>query len=144
MISETRDPDGLVLRVGHSADWEPEELGRALELLGVVFDDLTPEDWEHALGGTHVLASRDGQAIGHASLVQRRLLYREQALRTGYVEGVAVHPAHQRKGVGGRMMDVLEGMIRRAFELGALGASDEGAHFTASEAGCCGRVRCLP
>ena len=47
-------------------------------------------DWEHALGGMHALICHHGALIAHAAVVQRRLLYRDTALRCGYVEGVAV------------------------------------------------------
>ena len=58
-----------------TADLEPTELQQARRLLGIVFDDLTEADWEHALGGTHVLAWLDGEVIGHAALVMRRLVH---------------------------------------------------------------------
>ena len=120
------------LRVSTTADLEPGDLERARKLLGIAFDDLTESDWEHSLGGTHVLALHEGDVVGHAALVQRRLIHGGVALRAGYVEGVAVHPAHQRRGLGGRMMAVLERAILRAFEVGALGASDAGLPFYAS------------
>lgn len=131
LASEVRQASNdLRLRVGHTADLSHDELQNARLLLDLVFsDDMTDADWEHALGGVHVIAWHGAQIIGHASVIQRRLLYRDRALRAGYVEGVGVHPAHQRRGVGGRMMEVLEGVIARAFQLGALGASDAGAAF---------------
>lgn len=130
MASEVRDASALVLRVGHTADFEAELLGRARQLLELVFEsDWTEHDWEHALGGVHVMAFRGDELVGHAAVVQRRLLYRGEALRTGYVEALGVHPDYRRAGVGGRMMDVLEGVIARAFELGALGATDVAAEF---------------
>ena len=49
---------------------------------------MTDQDWEHALGGVHAVAWLDGEVVGHASVVQRRLLHDGRALRTGYVEGV--------------------------------------------------------
>lgn len=97
------------------------------------FDDLTEFDWEHALGGVHALAyDEQGQLIGHAALVQRRLIHRGRALRTGYVEAVAVDPVHRRRGHAGRLMGELERVIRRAYELGALGATDAGARLYAA------------
>ena len=65
--------------------------------------------------------------IAHASVVQRRLLYDGRALRTGYVEGVAVRPDQRRRGFGAAVMDGVEQVIRGAYDLGALGATDEGA-----------------
>jgi aminoglycoside 2'-N-acetyltransferase I len=88
---------------------------------------MTEHDWEHALGGVHALAYEDGELVGHASVVQRRLLHAGRALRTGYVEGVAVRAARRRRGLGGALMAELERVIRGAYELGALGATDEAA-----------------
>jgi len=89
--------------------------------------DMSDEDWDHALGGVHALAWEEGALIGHASVVQRRLLYNGRALRTGYVESVAVRPDRRRRGVGAALMNELERVIRAAYELGALGATEEGA-----------------
>lgn len=129
MDVEGRDASEWVLRVGHTADFEPDVLHRARRLLELIFEDWTEHDWEHALGGVHVMAFRRELLVGHAAVVQRRLLYRGEALRTGYVEALGVQAAHRRAGVGGRMMSVLEGVIARAFELGALGATDVAAEF---------------
>ena len=35
---------------------------------------VTDDDWEHGLGGIHALAYEDDELVGHASVVQRRLL----------------------------------------------------------------------
>src|SRR5207342_780532 len=35
--------------------------------------DFSPEDWEHALGGWHVVAAADGVALAHAAVVPRVL-----------------------------------------------------------------------
>lgn len=90
---------------------------------------MTDEDWDHALGGIHALVWDGGELIGHASLVQRRLVYDGRALRTGYVEGVGVRADRRREGHGAAMMQALERGVRGAYELGALGASKEGAGF---------------
>ncbi len=121
---------GVELRVAHTADIDVATLDAARALLDEFFGaEMTDQDWEHAIGGVHALAWERGQLVGHASVVQRRLVYRKQALRTGYVEGVAVRADRRRRGVGGAMMGAIEPVIRRAYELGALGASDEGAAF---------------
>src|SRR5262249_13739667 len=64
--------------------------------------------------------------------VQRRLLYGGRALRTGYVEGVAVHADHRRRGHGTALLAALAPFIRRAYQGGALGATDEGAKLYAA------------
>jgi aminoglycoside 2'-N-acetyltransferase I len=96
---------------------------RAL-LEGVFAGDFSAHDWEHALGGVHALAWEDGALVGHASVVQRRLLHGGRALRAGYVEGVGVRADRQRAGIGGVLMDAIERVIRGAYELGALGATE--------------------
>jgi aminoglycoside 2'-N-acetyltransferase I len=116
----------------HTADLDTSTLAAARALLYDVFDDMTEDDWEHALGGMHALAWDGPDLIGHASVVQRRLLHGGRALRTGYVEGVGVRADRRRQGVGAAMMDALERIVRTAYDLGALGASDEGAAFYAS------------
>jgi aminoglycoside 2'-N-acetyltransferase I len=70
--------------------------------------------------------------VGHASVIQRRLLHAGQALRAGYVEGVGVRADRRRRGHGGAMMDALERVIRGAYDLGALGSTEEAASLYAS------------
>lgn len=119
----------LRLQVGHTSEFEPSVLAEARHLLDAVFDDMTDDDWEHALGGMHVVAWLGGSAVGHASAIQRRLVHRGEALRTGYVEGVGVHPSWQGHGIGGRMMAELERIIGASYDIGALGASDAAVTF---------------
>ena len=120
------------LRTAHTAWLSTEELQAIRALLEDAFDgDVTEDDFEHALGGVHALVWEGGELIGHGSVVMRRLLHRGRALRTGYVEGVAVRSDRRRRGHGSAVMGVLERVIRRAYEIGALGASDEGAAFYA-------------
>jgi len=114
------------IRTAHTAELDASTLRAARILLADVFEgDMTDEDWEHALGGIHALAWEDGELIGHASVVQRRLLHGGRALRTGYVEGVGVRADRRRRGVGGALMDAIERVVRSAYDLGALGATDE-------------------
>jgi aminoglycoside 2'-N-acetyltransferase I len=116
------------MQVAHTADLDPATLAAARALLDDVFGaDMDDPSWEHALGGVHTLVWEEGDLIGHASVVQRRLVYSDRALRTGYVEGVAVRADRRRRGVGAAMMAELERVIRRAYALGALGATDDGA-----------------
>lgn len=122
----------FVLEVRHTADLDPKSLDAARALLYRVFDDMTEDDWEHALGGMHALVWENGELIAHASVVQRRVIVGGKALRAGYVEGVGVRPDRQRRGHGAAVMGELERIIRRAYDLGALGATDEAARFYAS------------
>lgn len=114
----------------HTADLEIATLTAARALLDDVFaGDMSDHDWEHALGGVHALVWEDTELVGHASLVQRRLLHGGRALRTGYVEGVGVRADRRGRGHGAALMEALERVLRGAYELGALGASEEGADF---------------
>jgi aminoglycoside 2'-N-acetyltransferase I len=92
---------------------------------------MTEHDWEHSLGGVHAIAWEGDDLVGHAAVIQRRLLHGGRALRTGYVEGMAVRGDRRRRGHAAAMMEALERVVRGAYELGALGATDEGARFYA-------------
>jgi aminoglycoside 2'-N-acetyltransferase I len=120
------------LHVAHTADLDATTLSAARALLLDVFDgDFCDHDWEHALGGMHALAWDGTELIGHASVVQRRLLHGGRALRAGYVEGVGVRADERRRGHGAAMMAALERVVRGAYDLGALGATDQAATFYA-------------
>ena len=119
-----------MIQVAHTADVDPAILHAARAMLEAVFEGgFEDADWEHSLGGMHALAWDGDELVGHASLVQRRLLHAGRALRAGYVEGVGVRADHQRRGYGAAMMDPLERIIRAAYDLGALGATDDGARL---------------
>ncbi|MGI9184729.1 MAG: GNAT family N-acetyltransferase [Solirubrobacteraceae bacterium] len=121
------------LQVAHTADLDLCTLDAARTLLDHVFgDEMTEPDWEHALGGVHALVWEAGELVGHGAVIQRRLLHGGRALRTGYVEGVAVRADRRRCGVGATVMEALERVVRHAYELGALGASEAGAVFYAA------------
>ena len=80
-----RCPTGVVeIDTAHTAELDAATLGAARELLDSVFgEEMTDHDWEHALGGLHVLVRDGAELIGHAALVQRRLLHGGRALRAG-------------------------------------------------------------
>ncbi|MBB5869213.1 aminoglycoside 2'-N-acetyltransferase I [Allocatelliglobosispora scoriae] len=126
-----------VVHAAHTADLDAASLKAARDLLYDVFDDMTDADWEHSLGGMHALAWDGAELIGHAAVIQRRLLHGGRALRTGYVEGVAVRADRRRQGVASALMAELERIIRGAYDLGALGATDEGAAFYVSRGWTC-------
>ncbi|MFI6289237.1 GNAT family N-acetyltransferase [Streptomyces sp. NPDC051018] len=116
-------------RTAHTHLLTPAELTEIRELLDHAFDgDFADEDWEHTLGGVHALVrDSDGVLVGHGSVVMRRVRHRGRSYRVGYVEGVAVHSEHRRRGLGGRLMEALEQVVERAYVFGALSASPEGA-----------------
>jgi aminoglycoside 2'-N-acetyltransferase I len=115
----------LIIATAHTADLDPTVLAAGRALVDAAFgDDFEDSDWEHALGGVHALAWDGEELVGHAAVVQRRLLHGGRALRAGYVEGVAVHADRRRRGHGAALMGALERIIRGAYELGALGAAE--------------------
>jgi aminoglycoside 2'-N-acetyltransferase I len=118
------------VRVAHTADLSPADLTAVRELLDAAFDgDFSDEDWDHTLGGVHALAWSGDVLVAHAAVVQRRFLYQGRALRTGYVEGVAVHADHRRQGLGAVVMGPVERVIGAAYDLGALSSSEIGIPF---------------
>ncbi|ALO96328.1 Aminoglycoside 2'-N-acetyltransferase [Streptomyces hygroscopicus subsp. limoneus] len=118
----------MTLRLAHTADLDPAELRTVRALLDDAFDgDLSDADWEHGLGGTHVLVHDGAGLAAHGAVVMRRVRHRGRWLRTGYVEAVAVRADVRRTGLGGRVMAEVERVVDRAYDLGALSASDAGA-----------------
>lgn len=121
------------LRTVHTADLDDATRAAARALLDDAFEgDFSDEDWEHSLGGLHVLAREGDALIGHAAVVQRRLLHDGRALRCGYVEGVAVRADRRGRGHGAALMASVEHIVRGGYDVGALGAADDAAAFYAA------------
>jgi aminoglycoside 2'-N-acetyltransferase I len=81
------------------------------------FDD---HDWDHTVGGVHVLVVDDDVIVAHGAVVERTLVAGHRRLRTGYVEGVATARSHRRRGLGTKVMKRVAKVIQADFELGAL------------------------
>lgn len=109
----------------HTADLTAADLAVVRALLDTSFDDFSDRDWEHGLGGQHVLVRDAGLIVAHGSLVQRRLLVEGRSLRCGYVEAVAVLPDHRRRGHAALVMKHLEA-LGSAYDVLALSASSAG------------------
>ena len=77
----------------------------------------------------HALGWEDGELVAHASVVQRRIVHAGRAWRGGYVEGVAVRADRRGRGHGAAVMVVVEDVVRRAYDLGALASTDEARTF---------------
>ncbi|MFI9818527.1 GNAT family N-acetyltransferase [Saccharothrix variisporea] len=123
---------GTVITVRHTSDVDPQLLEAARELCDDAFDgDFSDHDWDHALGGVHAFAWEGDDLVGHGSVVQRRLLHGGRALRAGYVEAVAVRADRRGRGHGAAVMAALERVVRRAYDLGALSASEDALDFYA-------------
>jgi aminoglycoside 2'-N-acetyltransferase I len=117
-------------RLVHTADVDNEARDDARRMLADAFGgDFSDADWDHAQGGMHAVICRHGALIAHASVVQRRLLYRGAALRCGYVEAVAVREDWREQGLGSAVMDAVEQVIRGAYQLGALSAVEKSQGF---------------
>lgn len=118
----------MTTRTVHTADLGPAELLAVRAFLHDAFDaDFDDSDWDHALGGVHALVHDERGLAAHGAVVMRRVRYGQRWLRVGYVEAVAVRHDVRRTGLGGRVMAALEGVVTRAYAMGALSASDDGA-----------------
>lgn len=96
-------------------------LNEIRRLVDVAFaGDFSERDWDHSLGGLHVVALDDRAVIAHAAVVLRFIDVADRRLATGYVEAVATDPARRREGVGSAVMDEVGILIHEGFEMGAL------------------------
>ncbi|TAK00775.1 MAG: GNAT family N-acetyltransferase [Chloroflexota bacterium] len=86
----------------------------------------TEDDWQHALGGAHVVVEVDGEIVAHAAVVERPIEFGGRRLRTGYVEAVATHPDFQGRGYGRLAMRAANDIVARDFEIGMLGTGEHG------------------
>ena len=117
----------------HTAHLAAPMLSAIRTLLDDAFEgDFADADWEHSLGGMHALAWDGGELVGHAALVQRRLLHDGRALRTGYVEGVGVRADSRRRGYANALMAAIEDLLHGAYEVGALSATAAAAPLYAA------------
>lgn len=103
------------------------DAARARVLMDVAFQNedederFTDDDWQHALGGTHLLVREGEEIVGHASVVPRTIHVGGTHFETGYVEAVAVHPRRQGQGVGSALLVEIDDVLSRWYEFGALG-----------------------
>lgn len=113
----------VIPRVVHTAYLRGTELAQIRRLLGRAFNGRFDDaDWNHALGGLHVLLTEDDRIVGHAAVVQRRVVHDGRSIRTGYVEAVAVEADRRGRGHAAAIMGEAENIIRAAYDLGALSA----------------------
>ena len=87
------------------------------EAFGGRFDE---HDWEHTIGGVHVLAVEGEEVVAHGAVVARTLDVGGRELRTGYVEGVATRGDRRGRGLATLVMQEAGRVIERDYELGAL------------------------
>jgi aminoglycoside 2'-N-acetyltransferase I len=122
--------DRVQVRRAATSDLSTAELAAIRAMLDMAFapdDPFFPDsDWQHALGGLHLVATMSGETIAHASVVERELHVAGRPLRTGYVEAVGTSPALQGRGVGTLVMRAANEHIAGTYELGALGTGEHG------------------
>jgi aminoglycoside 2'-N-acetyltransferase I len=92
------------------------------------FDEgaFSEDDWQHSLGGWHVIGSEAGTVVSHAAVVTRVIDVGDDSFAAGYVEGVGTRRDRQRQGLGAQVMTEAADVIRRQFPLGVLSTSSQG------------------
>jgi aminoglycoside 2'-N-acetyltransferase I len=121
------DPGRLSLRRLSTSELSAGDVAAIRSILVAAFggDDeeegFTEDDWEHALGGRHVVLELDGEIVSHGSVVEREIHIGGRPLRAGYVEAVATAPGHQGAGLGSIVVEDLTAFIRAEYEVGVLG-----------------------
>jgi aminoglycoside 2'-N-acetyltransferase I len=118
----TWHPSGMTrLRSAITAELTGRELAAVRELVFAAFGGrFDSHDWEHTLGGVHVVAVEDDAVVAHGAVVPRTLWAAGRGLRTGYVEGVATREDRRGRGLATLVMREVGRVIQRGYELGAL------------------------
>jgi aminoglycoside 2'-N-acetyltransferase I len=107
--------------VCRTGDLAEEQLVALRGLLDAAFDGrFTDEDWDHTVGGFHVLVRRGDVIVAHAAVVPRTLVAGQRSLSTGYVEGVATRADRRHRGHATEVMQSAGEVIARNYDLGAL------------------------
>jgi aminoglycoside 2'-N-acetyltransferase I len=116
------------VRVVHSAKLTPSEIEVIRALFAAAWPDggFDETDWQHTAGGLHVLVEDEAEIRSHAAVIERDIEAAGHLLDTGYVEGVATWPEHERKGYATAAMDAADRLIDERYELGALSTGEPG------------------
>jgi aminoglycoside 2'-N-acetyltransferase I len=106
----------------------PERLAEVRALLDRAFDgDFSDDDWEHTLGGVHVIVTgEDDEVVSHAAVVPRTIMIGETEYEAGYVEGVATHPSYRRSGLATAAMEEIDRVLGSVFDVGVLSTGSPG------------------
>ena len=114
-------PRMATLRTATTAELAPEELEAVRRLVFEAFGGrFDVHDWEHTLGGVHVLAKEGVEVVAHGAVVPRVLMAGGRELRAGYVEGVATRGDRRGLGLATVVMAEAGKVVREQYELGAL------------------------
>jgi aminoglycoside 2'-N-acetyltransferase I len=121
-VTTGRSADGGAdIRIAATDELSAAELQALRNLLDDAFQGgFTSDDWDHTVGGLHVLASDEHCIVAHAAVVERLLMAADRPLRSGYVEGVATSPEHRGRGHASTIMRESGRLIHAHFELGGL------------------------
>lgn len=115
------------IRVLTTAELSADVLAELRRLLDAAFaGGFSDDDWEHALGGSHVLALDGEVIVAHAAVVARELHVAGRPFPVGYVEGVATARTRAREGLGSAVMVEATALVRRDFAMGALSTAVHG------------------
>lgn len=110
-----------MLQTFSTDDLDKRSLDELRLLLDLAFDgDFSDHDWAHLLGGRHVVLREGSRLVTHAAVVPRAIRVGCRVYRTGYVEAMATHPSHRRRGHAGSVMSAVNEHVRATYELGAL------------------------
>lgn len=104
----------------------PTTIGQLRTLFDAAFDgDYGDDDWDHSVGGHHIMVTDEEGPLAHAAVVERTIEVDGVPWRSGYVESVATRPDRQGRGHGSAVMGRANELIRAGSELGVLAT---GAH----------------
>jgi aminoglycoside 2'-N-acetyltransferase I len=114
--------DDITTTLVADRDIDPGLRAAAIGLCRVAFGArFSDDDADHTGGGVRLLTYDEGLLVGHAAVVPRRIEVGGRMLHAGYVEGVAVLPGHQGRGLGARLMRAVGAVIEwDVFEVGVL------------------------
>jgi aminoglycoside 2'-N-acetyltransferase I len=119
----------LKTRVFTTSEAPGDLLKKVRRLLDEAFEGhFSEDDWEHTLGGWHVVVMEGGDPVSHAAVVPRLLEVAGRPFQAGYVEGVATAAHRKREGLGSLVMAQVAPIIRERFEIGALSTGHYGLY----------------
>ena len=94
-------------------------------LLDAAFEgDFSDDDADHAAGGLRVIVHAGTEIIGHAALIARSMTIDGRAQSVGYLEGVAVMPALQGKGIGRDLLAHTSLLTKEHYEIAMLSTGE--------------------
>lgn len=106
----------------------PADVDAIRRLLDAAFAGRFEEtDWDHALGGQHVIVREAGEIVAHGAVVARTIWIGVDEHEVGYVEAVATAPGSQGRGHGTTVMRAIADEIASRHRVGVLSTGE--SHF---------------